>query len=155
MASFNKVILIGNLTREPETRTTPKGTAICTFGLAVNRKYKDESGGLREEVNFFDIEAWGKTAETISKYMRKGSPLFIEGRLKYDSWEDKNTNQKRSRVKIIVETAQFIGSPRGDSAPAPADNGDDDRSVPPPRAPRPAPAAPPPAQENIDEDVPF
>ena len=82
MASYNKVILLGNLTRDPELRVTPKGTAICQLGLAVNRQFKDESGATRDETTFVDIEAWGRQAETISKYCTKGKSLFIEGRLK-------------------------------------------------------------------------
>ena len=81
MASLNKVLLIGNLTRDPELRVTPKGTAICQFGLAVNRQYKDESGATRDETAFIDIEAWGKQGELVAKYLHKGSPAFIEGRL--------------------------------------------------------------------------
>jgi single-strand DNA-binding protein len=162
MASYNKVILLGNLTRDPELRVTPRGTPICQFGLAVNRQYKDESGQLREEVNFLDIEAWGKQGEVISKYMTKGRPLFMEGRLKYDQWEDKTTGQKRSRIKIVLENFQFIGSREGGSGGGASQGGGDEfehaapveRHTPPPRPPRAAPPPPPPA-DNIDEDVPF
>jgi len=160
MASFNQVILIGNLTRDPELRVTPKGTALCTFGLAVNRSYKDESGNTREEVSFFDIEAWGKNAENISKYLTKGRPLFVQGRLKMDTWDDKTTGQKRSKIKIVLEGFQFIGSREGgaqSAAPAPSgDEGIDQTSAPPARPPvRNAPPPPPAAQGNIEEDVPF
>ncbi len=113
MASFNKVILLGNLTRAPELRVTPKGTAICQFGIAVNRKFKDESGGDREEVTFVDCEAWSKTAELIAKYLDKGSQVMLDGRLKLDTWEDKTTQQKRSKLKVVVENVQFLGVPRG------------------------------------------
>lgn len=155
MANLNKVMLIGNLTRDPELRVTPKGTAICTFSLAVNRKFKDESGGEREEVTYVDIEAWGKAGENISKYCTKGRPLFVEGRLRLDQWEDKNTKEKRSRMKVVCENFQFLGSGRGDSAGG-GEGGGEGRpySAPAPRASapsRPAPAA----QENLDEDVPF
>ena len=88
MAYLNKVFLIGNLTRDPELRMTPKGTAICQFGIAVNRQFKDESGATRDETTFVDIEAWGKQGETIAKYCIKGRPLYVEGRLKFDQWED-------------------------------------------------------------------
>lgn len=115
MANFNKVYLIGNLTRDPELRVTPKGTAICQFGLAVNRQFKDESGALRDETTFVDIEAWGKQGETIAKYCTKGRPLFVEGRLKFDQWEDKTSGQKRSKLKVVLEGFQFLGS-RGDGA---------------------------------------
>ena len=159
MANLNKVMLIGNLTRDPELRVTPKGTAICTFSLAVNRKFKDESGGEREEVTYVDIEAWGKSGENISKYCTKGRPLFVEGRLRLDQWEDKTTKEKRSRMKVVCENFQFLGSGRADGAPgAPggAEGGEQPRyAAPAPRnsaSPRPAAPAP---QENLDEDVPF
>lgn len=108
MATLNKVYLIGNLTRDPELRVTPKGTAICQFGLAINRTYKDDSGS-HEEVTFVDCEAWTKTAELIQKYCAKGAPVFVEGRLRLDQWEDKQTGQKRSRIKVVVENVQFLG----------------------------------------------
>lgn len=112
MANFNKVILLGNLTRDPELRVTPKGTAVCQFGMAVNRVYRsgDET---QEETTFVDLEAWGKQAEIISKYVNKGNPLFVEGRLKFDSWESKE-GEKRSKLKVIVENMQLMGS-RGES----------------------------------------
>lgn len=137
MANLNKVMLIGNLTRDPELRVTPKGTAICTFSLAINRKFKTESGGDQEEVTYVDLEAWGKAGENISKYVTKGRPLFVEGRLKLDQWEDKNTHEKRSKMKVVVENFQFLGSARDaqQSAPAPA-------------------ARPAPAQQE-DTDVPY
>jgi single-strand DNA-binding protein len=156
MANLNKVMLIGNLTRDPELRVTPKGTAICTFSIAVNRKFKDDSGGEREEVTYVDIEAWGKSGENISKYCTKGRPLFVEGRLRLDQWEDKTTKEKRSRMKVVLENFQFLGSGRADGAPAGGggEGGEAPRYAPPaPRAPSAKPAAP--AQENIDEDVPF
>jgi len=122
MASFNQVILIGNLTRDPELRVSPKGTSVCSFGVAVNRSFKDESGNTREEVSFLDIEAWGKPGETIAKYLSKGRPIFLQGRLKQDSWEDKR--QKRNKIVIILETFQFLGA-RADNKAL-----DDDRAVP-------------------------
>src|SRR5438309_1089650 len=112
MASFNKIILMGNLTRDPELRYTPKGTAVAKIGLAVNRTWKTESGEQKEEVSFIDIEAWGRQAEVIAQYMKKGSPLFVEGRLKLDSWEDKNTKQKVNKLKVVLESFNFIGGPR-------------------------------------------
>lgn len=151
MANLNKVMLIGNLTRDPELRVTPKGTAICTFSLAVNRKFKDDSGGEREEVTYIDIEAWGKSGENISKYCTKGRPLFVEGRLRLDQWEDKNTKEKRSRMKVVLENFQFLGTGRG------GDGGGESgeaRSYA-PRSSAPRPSSPAPAQENLDEDVPF
>jgi len=159
MANFNKVYLMGNLTRDPEMRVTPKGTAICQFGLAINRSWKDESGQTREETAFVDIEAWGKQGEIISKYCTKGRPLFIEGRLKFDQWEDKTSGQKRSKLKVVLENFQFIGG-RGDGAtggvgqgpageaaePAPGE------APPSSRGPFRGPAAP---KDAADEDVPF
>ncbi|MBX3744307.1 MAG: single-stranded DNA-binding protein [Verrucomicrobiae bacterium] len=112
MASFNKVILLGNLTRDPELRFTPKGQAVARIGLAVNRSYKTESGESREEVTFIDVDAWGKQAELIGQYLRKGSPLFVEGRLKLDQWDDKNTGQKVSKLRVVMEGFQFVGGPR-------------------------------------------
>jgi len=120
MANLNKVMLIGNLTRDPELRVTPKGTAICQFSLAVNRKYKGADGNDAEEVVFVDLEAWGKTGETIAKYCTKGKPLFVEGRLKLDQWEDKTTKEKRSRMKVVVEQFQFLGDGRAATGGAPA-----------------------------------
>lgn len=160
MASYNKVILLGNLTRDPELRVTPKGTAICQFGLAVNRKFRDASGSTREETTFVDIEAWDKQGENISKFCTKGSPLLVEGRLKLDTWDDKTSGQKRSKLKVVLENFQLVGS-RGDSAAGGggssygADDGIDqtvERHTPPPRSPS-RPAAP--AQDINDEDVPF
>ena len=101
MASFNKVILIGNLTRDPEMKYTPKGTAVARLGLAVNRRYTTESGEAKEEVTFIDIDAWGKQAEVIAQYCRKGRPLMIEGRLKLDQWDDKQTGQKQSKLRVV------------------------------------------------------
>lgn len=157
MASYNKVLLMGNLTRDPELRMTPKGTAIAQLSLAVNRKFKDEQGGEREEVTYVEVDVWGKQAETISKYFTKGRPIFVEGRLKLDSWEDKTTKEKKSRLKVVMENFQFIGD-RGGAGGAPASDGGEpsyERSAPPPRpgAQRPAPAPRP--DKDLEEDVPF
>lgn len=161
MPSLNKVLLMGNLTRDPELRVTPKGTPICQFSLAINRQFKMESGETREEVIYVDVEAWGKQGETISKYVTKGRPLFVEGRLRLDQWEDKNTKEKRSRMKVVLENFQFLGDSRGGGAGAGGGGGagaeaggeqnSPDRYSPPPRAAAPKPGA----QENLDEDVPF
>jgi len=154
MASYNKVLLLGNLTRDPELRVTPKGTAICTFGLAVNRKFKDESGGEREEVTFVDIEAWGRQGETISKYCTKGRPLFVEGRLRLDQWEDKNTKEKRSRMKVVLENFQFLGGGQREGGGAPRGGGEEGGYTSPPARPS-GGASPAPKQESMDDDVPF
>jgi len=145
MASFNKVILMGNLTRDPELRYTPKGTAIARIGLAVNRVWKTETGENKEEVTFVDCDAYGRTGETIGQYLKKGSPVLIEGRLRLHTWEDKNTKQKQSKLRVDVENFKFVGPANRDgSAPA---------------APRPATA---PVSESADaeappehDDVPF
>src|SRR5580692_6468672 len=110
MANFNKVILAGNLTRDPELRYTPKGTAVARLGLAVNRTWTDEAGQKKEEVSFIDIDAFGRQAEVIAQYMKKGRPLLVEGRLKLDTWEDKNTKQKQSKLKVVLESFSFLDS---------------------------------------------
>src|SRR5437870_11791303 len=114
MANFNKVILAGNLTRDPELRYTPKGTAIAKITLAVNRVWKTETGENKEEVTFVDVDAFGRQAEVIGQYMKKGRPLLLEGRLKLDTWEDKNTHQKMSKLKVTLESFSFIDSGRAD-----------------------------------------
>lgn len=159
MPSLNKVLLMGNLTRDPELRVTPKGTPICQFSLAINRQFKMDSGETREEVIYVDVEAWGKQGETIAKYMVKGRPLYVEGRLRLDQWEDKTTKEKRSRMKVVLEQFQFLGdgrAPGAGGAPGSPEPGIDqtaspERHSPPPRSG----AAKPAAQENLDEDVPF
>jgi single-strand DNA-binding protein len=108
MASLNKVMLIGNLTRDPELKYTPKGLAVADLGLAVNRRFVVE-GEKREEVAFIDVTYFGKAAEIISQYMKKGNPLFVEGRLKLDTWDDKSTGQKRSKLTVIGDEFQFLG----------------------------------------------
>lgn len=150
MANLNRVMLIGNLTRDPEVRTTPRGMSICQFGLAVNRSWKDEAGQVKEEVTFVDCEAWGKSAENIAKYCAKGRPLFVEGRLKLDQWEDKTTQQKRSKLKVVVENFQFLGA-RGDAPAAPASDG----SAPAAPGAAGAPGSAPAPGAGPDEDVPF
>lgn len=127
MASLNKVMLIGNLTRDPEVRYTPKGSAVCDIGLAMNRVYKSESGEKVEEVTFVDVTLWGTTAELAGKWLHKGRPVFIEGRLQMDSWEDKATGQKRTRLKVVGEAMQFLGSAQGGGGDrGPAGGGGDD-----------------------------
>lgn len=117
--SFIKIIAIGNLTRDPEVRVLPKGTQICQFGIAASKKWKDDSGTEREDTCFVDVEAWGKTAENIAKYFKKGSPIFIEGTLRLDSWEDKTSGQKRTKHKVVMERFEFIGGRKeSDGAPA-------------------------------------
>ena len=108
MASLNKVMIIGNLTRDPELRYTPKGQAVVDLALAMNRRYVVD-GEKREEVTYVDVTFWGKGAEIISQYMKKGNPMYIEGRLRLDQWEDKESGKKQSRLKITGEEFQFLG----------------------------------------------
>ena len=152
MASFNKVVLVGNLTRDPELRYTPKGTAVAKIGLAVNRVWTNEAGEKKEEVTFVDIDMFGRTAENVAQYMRKGSPLLVEGRLRLDQWDDKQTGQKRSKLGVVAETVQFLGSPpSGDASNAP------NTVSRPASAPAAAPVAEPAEPEGAPEgdDVPF
>ena len=153
MASFNKVILAGNLTRDPELRYTPKGTAVAKIGLAVNRTWTSEDGQKKEEVSFIDVEAWGRQGEVIAQYMKKGRPLLIEGRLKLDTWEDKNTKQKVSKLKVVLESFSFIDSNRSDAGGG---------GAPPPSRPASAPSGAPAAEPadteappHESDDVPF
>ena len=145
MASFNKVILLGNLTRDPEIRYTPKGSAVCDLGIAVNRSYTTDSGERREEVTYVDVVLWARLAEIAGEYLKKGRPVFIEGRLQMDSWDDKQTGQKRTKLRVVGETMQLLGGRPGGAA---AESGGENRqtSAPPKQS---APAAP-------DEDeIPF
>jgi single-strand DNA-binding protein len=107
---FNKVILAGNLTRDVELRYTKGGTAVATLSLALNRSWRDESGAPKEEVCFVDVTAWGKQAETLAQYLKKGRALLVEGRLKLDQWDDKETNDKRQRLSVVMEAFTFIDS---------------------------------------------
>lgn len=114
MASYNRVILIGNLTRDPEVKYLASGTAVAEIGLAVNRQFTDKNSNERkEEVTFVDVTLWGREAELAGEYLAKGRPVMIEGRLQMDSWDDKATGQKRSKLKVVGERMQFLGSPQG------------------------------------------
>jgi single-strand DNA-binding protein len=152
MANFNKVILAGNLTRDPELRYTPNGKAIAKFSMAINRNWTTDTGEKKEEVTFVDIDSFGRQAEVISQYLKKGRPVLIEGRLKLDQWDDKQTGQKRSRLGVVLESFSFLDSGnRGDVAGSP----DAPRS-----RPAPAPAAAPAGNGDdsgppADDDVPF
>lgn len=155
-ASFNKVILLGNLTRDPEVRYTPKGSAVCDLGLAVNRVYSTEGGEKREEVTFVDIVLWARLAEIAGEYLKKGRPVLIEGRLQLDTWDDKTSGQKRSKLRVIGETMQLLGSRPGGSggdSEEGASGGSERSSSPPAR-----PSAPPPRSapaEPDDDEIPF
>ena len=149
MASFNKVLLLGNLTRDPEVRYTPKGSAVADLGIAVNRQYTLDNGEKREEVTFVDVTFWGRTAEVAGEYLKKGRPVFIEGRLQLDTWDDKQSGQKRSKLKVIGEMMQMLGSRPGAGGYADEGGG----------ASRPARSSSPPpktaAAEPDDDEIPF
>lgn len=156
MANLNKVMLIGNLTRDPEMRYTPGGTSVCEVGLAINRFWTDsQSGEKREQTCFVDCSAFGRQADTLSRYMRKGRPLFVEGRLDFQTWESKE-GQKRSKLKVIIENFQFLGGREdGDGAPQGGGGAPSRRA----QAPAPSTAAPSygsaPEPALDDDDIPF
>jgi len=133
---LNKVMLIGTLTRDPEMKTTPKGSSIANLSLAMNRFYTTEQGERREETTFVDVELWGRQAEIAGQYLRKGRPVYIEGRLKLDTWDDKETNQKRSKLRVVGETLQFLSSREGQEGQS---GGGYQRPVPPPQRVRETP----------------
>jgi single-strand DNA-binding protein len=156
MPNYNKVILMGNLTRDPELRYTPKGMAIVHFTLAINRVRTSETGEKTEEVTFVDVDAFGRQAEVIGQYLKKGRPLLVEGRLRLDQWEDKTTHQKQSKLKVVLEAFAFVDTKPPEAAP-----GEPPPARPPaPPAPAPAPTPPPAAPEPEpqppeEDDVPF
>ena len=165
MASFNKVILMGNLTRDPEVRFTTGGTAICAFGMAMNKRYTTAQGEEREEVCFVEVEVLGRQAEPCGNFLRKGVPTFVEGALRYDQWNDKTTGQKRSRLLVRADRVQFLNAPgRGgafggdeEGASAPSAHNAPNQGGYAPRAPaqRPPPQAPQaPAQQQMREEPP-
>ena len=119
MATLNNVMLIGNVTRDPEIRYTPKGTACTELGIAVNRRYTAENGEKREETTFIDVTLWGKTAELAEQYLKKGRPVYIEGRLQLDTWDDKKTGEKRSKLKVVGEEMQFLGGKQDEGGSRP------------------------------------
>ncbi len=152
MASFNKVILVGNLTRDPELRYTPKGTAICRIGMAVSRTWTNEAGEKKEDVAFVDVDAFARQGEVIAQYFKKGRPILVEGRLKYDTWDDKQTGQKRSKLGVVLESFSFLDSNRTDSANPPATRSASAApAAPVASAPAPDDSGPPPEHD----DVPF
>jgi single-strand DNA-binding protein len=116
MANYNKVFLMGNLTRDPELRYTPKGTAVADIGLAVNRVRTNDQGQRQEDTTFVDVTLWGRQAELAQQYLGKGRPIFIEGRLQLDTWEDKQSGQKRSKLKVVGERLEFLPDGRGGGA---------------------------------------
>jgi single-strand DNA-binding protein len=151
MANLNRVLLIGNLTRDPELRHTPKGTAVAEIGMAINRVIPADDGGeRREEVTYVDVTVWGKQAEVAQQYLTKGKPVFIEGRLQLDTWDDKQSGQKRSKLRVVCEHLQLLGSGRQEGA------ADAPRAQAPAGKPKPRPA--PPRDPDLDaepDDIPF
>jgi len=145
MASYNKVMLLGNLTRDPEVKYTPKGTAVTELGLAVNRTYTTDGGEKREETTFVDITMWGRQAEIAGEFLKKGRPLFVEGRLQLDTWDDKQTGQKRSKLRVVCENFQMLGSRDGGGEGGGGGRSSGGRS----------PAKSAPADEPSDDDIPF
>ena len=157
MANLNKVTLIGNLTRDPELKYTPKGMAIAQLGLAVNRVWSNEAGEKQEEVTFIDVEMFGRKAEVAAEYLKKGRPVFIEGRLKLDSWDDKASGQKRSKLKVVGESLEFLGSREGGGGGGESGGeGRPQRSAP-SRSAAPPPKRPPadPDLDTPEDDIPF
>lgn len=155
MASMNKVILVGNLTRDPEVRYIPSGTAVADIGLAMNRSWTDKQSGQRhEETTFVDVTLWGREAEVAGEYLSKGRPVLIEGRLHLDSWDDKESGQKRSKLKVVCERMQMLGS-RGDGGGGSGGGGSGGGypSQQPPQ--QQAAASEPPSAPPPDDEVPF
>jgi len=165
MANVNKVMLIGNLTRDPEIRYTPKGTAVTDIGMAINRVRSGDNGERIEETTYVDVTLWGRQAELAGQYLNKGRAVFIEGRLQLDTWDDKQTGQKRSKLRVVGENMQFIGGAGGGgnsnggggySAP-PQEQGRPQQQAPPQQAPAQggAAAAPDVNFDDDDDDIPF
>lgn len=174
MASVNKVFLIGNLTRDPVLRYTTNGSAVTDLGIATNRTYMTKDGEKREEVTFIDVTVWNRQAETCCQYLKKGQPVHVEGFLKMDSWDDKATGEKRSKLKVEADRVQFLGSRRDEPGGGMPSHDEDDTSAREPRRPSAPPAngsgparrdfsAPsspprrpaPPSESEADDDIPF
>jgi single-strand DNA-binding protein len=158
MSDVNKVLLMGRLTRDPELRSIPSGMQVAEFGLAMGRQWRSQSGEMQQETTFVDIAVWGRQGENVHKYLTKGRQVFVEGRLKYDSWEGRD-GQKRTRLTVVADSVTFIGGRPGEDR-GPRDEGAPSRK-PPVRGEAPAPAPEPSVQErppddnlNLD-DVPF
>ena len=156
--NLNRVLLAGNLTRDPQVRFLANEKAVAEFGLAINRRFKDANGQQKDETTFVDVETWGRTAELVGQYLTKGRGCFIEGRLKLDSWDDKESGQKRSKLRVVADNVQFTDSkPLGDGAPRAARGGDDEANSAGDAADvRPAPVRPSaPAGGSVDDEPPF
>jgi len=153
MASLNKVLLIGNLTRDPDVRMMSNGRPVCNFGLALNRSYKDAEGNRKDETTFVDVESFGPRAEAVGRFFTKGRAIFIEGRLKLDQWESKE-GEKRSALKVVLDSFEFVDSKQESGSTVPRSG---EQTAPPqtneaPPKPSPAPA---PESNDLDDDVPF
>ncbi len=179
MANVNKVFLLGRLTRDPELRYTPGGTAVTDLGLAVNRYFTARDGEARtEETLFIDVTVWSRQAENCCQFLKKGQQVHVEGYLRTDSWDDKTTGEKRTKIKVVADNVQFLGGSRdeaGNDAPAPPREAPAPvrsrpgrpvpatarrgpirtRLAPPSSGRRPAPADPEPESEEVDDDIPF
>ena len=153
MPNFNQVILMGNVTRDPQVKQLPNQSVVCDFGLACNRKYRTADGEDREDTCFLDCAAFGKQAEVLGQYLQKGKPLFVQGRLKYDTWEDKHGGGKRSKLSVVVENFQFVGARDGSgSYPGAAAESDKDA---PDQSDRPRHAKAKQGPHVQEEDIPF
>jgi single-strand DNA-binding protein len=155
MPNLNKVMLMGNVTRDPEIKYTPKGTAVTELGIAVNRQYTADNGEKREDTTFVDVTLWGRQAEIAAEYLKKGRPVFIEGRLQLDTWEDKQSGQKRSKIKVVGEQMQLLGSRPdggggGGGEPFSGGGSRPSRAVPPPKK-----TSPDPDLDAEADDIPF
>jgi len=155
-ASLNKVLLMGNLTRDPEVKYTPKGTAVCDLGIAINDSYKAQDGTIKETVTYVDVEVWGRTAENCKQYLTKGRPVFVEGQLKLDQWETPQ-GEKKSKMRVRADRVQFLGGGPGrtggggeqrSSSSSPTDSG---RTAARPASTVSEDTPPPP----VDDDIPF
>ena len=161
MANLNKVMLIGNLTRDPELRHTPKGTAVSEISLAINRNWTNEQGQKQEETTYVEVTLWGRQAEVVQQYVTKGSPIYIEGRLQLDSWDDKETGKKRSKLRVIGENFQFLSGKPGAPGGGGNSGGYSERpqqssSAPQQRSGPPQGASAAPADDfQEDDDIPF
>ena len=155
MANVNKVILIGNVTRDPEVKFTPKGTAVTDIGMAINRSYTLDNGEKREDVTFVEVAFWGRQAETIGEYVKKGRSIYVEGRLQLDTWDDKQSGQKRSKLRVVGENFQFLGARPGGSGGGGDEEGGAHQESRPQRTSRPAPTQQPPKSSEPDDDIPF
>ncbi|MGL4400373.1 MAG: single-stranded DNA-binding protein [Luteolibacter sp.] len=161
MANLNKVMLIGNLTRDPELRHTPSGKTVSEIGLAINRTWTNDQGQKQEDTTFVDVTLWGKQAEVVQQYVTKGSPIYIEGRLQLDTWDDKETGKKRSKLRIVAENFQFLSGKPGATGAGNSGGGYSERShqtspAPQQRSGPPQGASAAPADDfQEDDDIPF